>query len=194
MQDKRIQNFRENIKYVLKLVDFQFLNNKKDSLLIGYYDMYIEHAFSILILIENNLIGSAFTLIRPSFEAFIRGHYSTILNENQIKRFENGKNTFPSMGKMTQKIDELFCEEINYFQIIKKNGWVAMNDYTHGGMRQILRRFDNEGDLINTYTNEEIDEVLNNLEIQFLLFSYTIAHYFKCNKKDKIRNLLIEKV
>ena len=46
---------------------------KKNNLLMALFDISLEHAKSILILIENGKFGSAYALARPLVESFLRG-------------------------------------------------------------------------------------------------------------------------
>lgn len=72
----------------------------------GYLDMALEHQKSIVLLVVNHLYGSALSLVRLIFEAYVRGvwlHHCA--SEADLKRFEKNKlkrsslNSSPKLSK-----------------------------------------------------------------------------------------------
>ena len=67
---------------------------------------------------------------------------------------------------------------------MKKNSWAAMNDYTHSGMRQISRRFVQDGVEPN-YDVAEIKEVLDGTNVALLLMALFFFNVYK--KLDEVK-------
>lgn len=125
-----------------------------------FFDLAIEHHVGIVQLVTARIYGSAFALLRPQFEAIVRGiWFQLCATQSEINRFiakdELDLNTGEMLLAIEQKPD--FGEQI--FSNLKKKSWNAMNGYTHGGMHQVARRVDNN--IIEpNYDTEEVIEVL----------------------------------
>ena len=61
---------------------------KRVLLAVSCYDVVIEHHIGIAVLLRSNINGSAFALLRPLFETFVRGawlrHCAT---DNEIEKY-----------------------------------------------------------------------------------------------------------
>jgi hypothetical protein len=182
----------ENIKNIAKLLDAKIKSPKKiDNVFLAFYDIFLEHIISIDKLIEAGLVGSAFALVRPAYEALLRGHY-IILHEEKLDSFEKGNNIFPNMETLTKELDNYYSEE-PFFVAIKEKGWKAMNDYTHNAIRQIARRFDEEGNLISSYSKEEIEDIWKILNSWLFVYSYGLSKYFKLHAEaDTIKKVILK--
>ena len=67
---------------------------------------------------------------------------------------------------MVAEIDSAFRTD-GFFEGIEKQAWQAMNSYTHSGIRQLSRRFDN-GRITPNYSEEEITEVIDGATMSLL--------------------------
>jgi hypothetical protein len=109
-------------------------------------------------------------LVRSFYEALYRAHWIIgCASEKQIDEVLKGKDIFPKMYEMVEKIDTAFGIG-DFFQNIKKNSWGPMNDYTHSGIRQIGRRFKYDAVEPN-YETGEIVEVLNGINVALMLMA-----------------------
>lgn len=122
--------------------------DKEDSVLtkiiFAYLNIIIEHHKSIIEL-TNIRQSSALCLIRPLFEAHIRVMWLTTFENTHkilkpIKKIHelNDNNSFPSLEKMCQEIDEELSrvQKIDNPNIMTKdlnNNKKLMHSYTHGG-------------------------------------------------------------
>jgi hypothetical protein len=125
------------------------------------YDMAIEHFFGIVHLIDANICGSAFALLRAETEALVRGGWLQFAaTESQIEALVNGnKYSLPVFKVLVESIKSVSdFSDINILELIN-NSWSAMNSFTHGGALPIKRRM--VKDVIQpNYEPEVIIEVL----------------------------------
>jgi len=152
------------------LEDKVFRNNERQRLLIGYFDICMEHIQSIHVLVANKLFGSAFALIRPFYETYYRALWMLKFASNtEVKGIAKGKFTFPNMGSKIKELDSIYTGS-DFFEQLKKNSWNAMCDYAHSGQLQLSRRW-KEGELELDYKDGEIIEVIKGTETILLMFS-----------------------
>jgi hypothetical protein len=158
------------------------ISNKdaKETLILSFLDMSFEHMRAILFLLERELTGSAFALIRPFYETIFRGLW--ILSDNgstkNIEKILNDKSTYPPTYTMMDNLDN-FYTRTDFFTSIHKDWWSSLCDYTHTGIRQLSRRWNSDGSLQSNNSDDEIIEVLVNMRKIFLVFTYSIAKFFK---------------
>jgi hypothetical protein len=152
----------------------------RSFLILAYHSICAEHHGSIHLLVEYQLYGSSFALVRSLYECLYRSHWvHGCATEDQIAQIIKGKDIFPRMNVMVEEIDKRYATE-DFWQIVKNNSWSAMNDYAHSGMRQISRRF--VQDTVDpNYEIDEIKEVLNGTNMALLLMAY---FFFNVYKKD----------
>lgn len=115
---------------------------------LACFDLAHEHQKSITLLIANHLTGSALSLLRLIFEAYMRGMwFYNIATDEDIDKFVKIDKIVKKNGQ-DKKINELAeeVEEIDGFGrkvlsgVIKEGGWKTMNSYTHCGFMQIAGR------------------------------------------------------
>jgi len=144
--------------------------------------MAIEHQKSIILLIANKLYGSAFSLIRIQFEAYIRGvWFKYCADEREIEKYKN--------NKLDKKIGELIEDieknaegyEGGTLSKAKADGLKAMNSFTHTGFSQVVRR-NTETTIEPNYDIGEIKEAINFTNFIGLLACLEISFLAK-NKK-----------
>ena len=163
---------------------YDYPQGDKNLLLIAYHSILVEHHDSIHLLIENQLCGSAFALVRALYEPLYRAHWvNACATEKQIEKIIKGKDIFPNMKTMVEEIDQKY-DTNDFWQVVKKNSWAAMNDYTHSGMRQISRRFVQDG-VESNYDVAEIKEVLDGTNVALLLMALFFFNVYK--KPDEVK-------
>jgi len=171
---------------------YDYPNDNKSLILLAYQSIVIEHQTAIHLLIQNNLCGSAFALVRAIYETLYRAHWvNACATEEQINKVIEGQDIFPKMNKMVKDIDSIYGTG-NFWQMIKSNSWPTMNDYTHTGIRQIGRRF-KEDEVLPNYDSGELIEVLNGTNMALLLMSFFFFNVFKKTKEIKeIEQMIME--
>ena len=148
-------------------------NNERQTLLIAYFDICMEHIQSIHILIRHENYGSAFTLLRPTYETLFRALWMLAIAENSdLEKIRNDEFRFPLVKDIVKDLDG-FYTKTEFFQNIKNDGWKAMCDYAHTGTLQLSRRW-RDDELKPNYSDEEVFDVLKNIRMAFLLFAYVV--------------------
>jgi hypothetical protein len=165
---ERIHLANEYRAQVGKLVSGEYKDDTRVLLLIAYTDLVLEHHESIMVLLGKKLYGSAFSLVRVLFEAFFRAHWTTACAKDaDIEKLRQQDFEFPGMGTLVSAIDTAFRTD-GFFEEIKKQSWKAMNSYTHSGIRQLSRRFE-QGRIFPNYSGDEIKEVIDGTTMAVIL-------------------------
>ena len=128
-------------------------------LAVSCHDVVIEHHVGVATLLSSRINGSAFALVRPIFETFVRGVWlRRCATDEQISQFVNDKLDL-HFGQLLEEIEKLDAFQDGMLSGLKKNAWRAMNSYTHGGMQQAGRR--TKGAYVEPdFPPEEIVEVI----------------------------------
>jgi len=171
---------------VLKAEKFtRWLDTKLDGLAIqsdlrsrlaaGCLDLALEHQKSILLLVTNRLYGSAFSLVRLTFEAFVRGVWLyRCATESDLEAFE--KDTFRrEFGVLVADVERVEGFSDGVLSSAKQRSWAAMNSFTHCGFHQVARR-NTEESIEPDYPEDEVVEALNFATAIGLLSALQIAH------------------
>jgi len=168
------------------VTSYEYPNDNKSQILLAYKSLIVEHHNAIFLLVQNALNGSAFALVRSLYEPFYRAHWVVgCATDEQVDKILEGKDVFPKMSVMVEEIDAAFGIG-DFFQNIKKNSWGPMNDYTHSGLRQISRRFENN-EVSPNYSTEEIIEVLDGINIALILMALVFFKFFR--KEDAAKDV-----
>ena len=122
-------------------------------------DMALEHQKAIVLLVANKLVGSAFSLVRLIFEAYIRGLWlGRCASEQEIEKYKKNK-LEKTFATLIQEIEQIEGFHEGVLSKAKVASWNSMNSYTHSGYLQSVRR--NKTDTIEpNYDTEEVIEVL----------------------------------
>ena len=123
-----------------------------------------EHHHSIVLLIEHALCGSAFSLLRVGFEAYVRGEWlANCATGKQVGRFLRGQEP-PKLDTMLAAIECVPGFEERSLSLLKTKHWRALCGYTHtGGLH--VQRWQTSSAIQPNYSQEEISEVLRFAEI-----------------------------
>ncbi len=147
-------------KQVGNLVSGEYTDDPRTLLLIAHTDLVIDHHAAIMLLLREGHYGSAFSLVRIQFEAFINAHWVMgCATDDQVRKIAAKEFHLPRMGDRVTGCDSAFGTD-QFFQTIKNAGWEAMNSYTHSGIRQLTRRF-KDGKVEPNYSDAELKEVIN---------------------------------
>lgn len=132
-------NIQENIKKSEALI--QWMDQRIDGLEISSdertrisaacFDVALEHQKAIVLLIANQLIGTAFSLVRLLFEAYIRGLWSgKCASEQEIEKYKKNR-LDKTFATLIQEIEQIEGFQEGVLSKAKAAGWKAMNSYTH---------------------------------------------------------------
>jgi hypothetical protein len=153
---KQIERVISDANHILAQNDYP--DNSRTVVVIGFLATMIEHHRSMLLLIRNGRVGSAFALARCIVESMNRGMWINVCaNDAQIQSFETDDRFPVNMPDMARAIDEAYRAN-EFFENLRTRAWAALCSYAHSGMLQLGRRF-REQRVEPNYKDEEIYEV-----------------------------------
>lgn len=130
--------------------------SKRAHLACGCWHVAIEHGQAVVLLVGHELYGSALTMQRPLFEAYLRGMWLFYAaSDNEVDAA--GRDKFPN--DVNKLLDGLTLAGAGDLADLKREWWSRMCSLTHTGFQQIGARFTAEG-LGPNYDPEEIDKAL----------------------------------
>lgn len=154
---------------------------RRNRLALSCLDQVIEHHRSVCTLVEQQLYGSAFTLVRPIFEGYVRGVWLTYCASEQEVDLYYLDEDLPRFKTLIEKIETVPGFESGVLDGLRTNSWSAMCSYAHSGAMQASRRY-TQNTVEPNYKTEEIIEVLK-ISASFALMSFQqIAS--TCNRLD----------
>lgn len=142
------------------------INNRVAASLLH---LSIEHQKAICVLVGvGNVTGSAFALVRPEFEAYIRGvWFNRCASEKQVNSFVAGNDPAP-LNEQIRSIEKTQGFTHGALMMQKKQLWKHLNDYTHGGASQVKAR-NRENEIVSNYHKDHVNWLLNkSADISFL--------------------------
>jgi hypothetical protein len=122
-----------------------------------FHSTVIEHHRSIILLIERNLFSSACTLMRPLFEAYVKGEWFSHCAEEKdfnALRKDNFQKTF---GLMITEIDKNKGSKLS---VPKGHYWGTLNSFTHSGAALLSRKY-NEDSITNNHDDKLLKSLLD---------------------------------
>lgn len=117
-----------------------FTTTNRARLSVGLLHLSLEHQRGIIALADNQIYGSALTLFRPQFEAYVRGvWFHWCASDQQVSSFLEG-NEPDRIQVLIDAVEKLEGHEGKALSQIKAEVWKTLNDYTHGGAIQVKAR------------------------------------------------------
>jgi sarcosine oxidase delta subunit len=158
-----------------KLNEFAVPASDRTRLAAGCLDTAMEHHEAIINLIVCRLYGSALTLLRPTFEAYLRGAWlHQCADERELELFKRDKLELKlvTLIEALEKKPSFACGTLLR---AKKAGWSKMCDFTHTGIQQAIRR--NKSDSIEpAYDQAELIEALGFADAMSAMCAIEIAN------------------
>jgi hypothetical protein len=189
-------NILANTRNLLAIIDkevdgIEFEANDRNRLSGALFDVALDHAKGIVVLLENNIYASAYALGRPLFECFVRAAWiQHCARDDDIAQVITKDEFKLNFGEMLNAIEKK-QEWPKTLTELKKNVWKSMHSYTHGGLQLVSRRF-KDGFVEHDVDEKEIDSLLRIVAlISFLSFSAAVGMN-KGENKNKILNELFE--
>lgn len=143
----------------LKIEGLEFPASDRNRLAAACFHQALEHHEAIVLLVRRRLIGSALALVRPLFEIYVRAIWlGNCATESDLVRFQKGK-LEKEFAELVSDIESHEGYSVGVISGVKKTSWRAMNDFTHGGPLQIIRRI-TEDSIAANYSPEEIQEAI----------------------------------
>ena len=186
--ESQLEKSAEWMKGCASLVDgvnFETTNRLRVS--VSLLHLCVEHQTGIHLLVEHGVIGSAFALIRPQFEAYLRGvWFHRCAADKQVSGFLAGEEP-PKVGVLMEAVQKLEGFEEGTLGKAKKEIWRNLNDFTHGGTIQVKAR-NTKNEIISNYRPEHIVGLLQSSVTLALLAGAAIASVV--NSNELANNLL----
>ena len=171
----QLEKSAEWMKNCISLVDgvnFETTNRLRVS--VSLFHLCVEHQTGIHVLVDHGVIGSAFALIRPQFEAYLRGiWFHRCATETQISGFLVGEEP-PKIKIIMEDEQKLEGYEEGALGKAKKEIWRNLNDFTHGGAIQVKAR-NTKDEISSNYRPEHIAGLLQSAATLSLLAGIAIA-------------------
>ncbi len=185
----KIKETRSILARIDKATDgIEYTSSERSNLFMALFDISLEHAKSIVILIENGKFGSAYTLARPLIETFIRGAWvQKCATQVEVERFSQRDKIKKDFGTLIEEVESKTGWP-DFFSWIKDNLYKNMNSYTHGGNQLTARRFAGDS-LVHVPDVEEINALCRLSAMVSFLCLTSIAN---CAVITDIKNLVVD--
>jgi hypothetical protein len=133
-------------------------NDDRSRLSLASLQLAQEHHSSIVLLLEHRQYGSGFALVRPLYEAFVRGVWlARIATDKELALYQDDRQF--SLKQLAVKVATQAHFEDTNFAALAGRGLSAMHSYTHNGYLASVRRLTSDA-IEPAYEADEIREVL----------------------------------
>lgn len=140
-----------------KIHPSRFDATERADLAVRHLSMAIEHREAMILLVRHSANTSAFALLRPCYEALMRGMWAQFAASDADIHRAMVKGIAPSFDTVTKQLSKQ--RDFKPFAAVKKDVWSIFSDYAHGGPRQ-LARWGAPGSVEPTHSEEEIVSVM----------------------------------
>ena len=154
-----------------QLLGTLFKQDPRTTLAFAYGSMTLEHQRAIHMLVSNKLSGSALALLRPQIETVFRGLWAIrCATDAQVEAIgQDGAEPFPPFRQMAVVLDAAYGAGDFFQGIAVSRG--TLNGFTHSGLEQLGRRFQNDGKVEPNYSDTQIVTLLRaSAEVSLVLF------------------------
>lgn len=157
---------------LLNGIRFETTNRRRVA--VALLHLSVEHQMGIHVLVDNGVIGSAFALIRPQFETFVRGAwYHRCASDKEVSAFIQGAEPQP-ISQLISALENLEAFDEKLLSSVKDSAWSNLCDFTHGGTTQVKARVTAD-EIGSNYEHEHISGILQSSTALSLLASVEIA-------------------
>lgn len=157
---ERIQDAGEFVEWLRVAVHEKIVpSNNRTRAAGSCFAIAQDHHHAIVVLIDHQLYASSFTLLRSSFEAYVRGQWLALCaTDAEIEKYLCGWEP-PKIGELLNAVEKTpgFSEKV--LSRAKSQGWKTMCGYAHtGGIH--VQRWNTADGIEANYSSEEVLEVL----------------------------------
>ena len=127
----------------------------------SYFALALEHQEAIIVLVRLGLVGSAFALLRPQFEAVYRALWvhGVATDEQALNIKANNLKTFPRRFQtLAAELDKRYPGAS--FAGMVASHWNYLCDLTHNGVEQLIPQIQSDGKVLPNYSIRRIDWVV----------------------------------
>jgi hypothetical protein len=188
--EKAIARSRRWMEASTALIDGRtFETSNRSRVGVGLLHLAMEHHKGIHTLVDLGVLGSAFALLRPQIEAFVRGAwYFHCATDIQIAKFVAGGEP-PSFSQMNRDLQQqVLGFEKPIDDSITKDGWRALCDFTHGGSLQVKGRITQE-EVTHRF---KVNDIVGLLETSTSLSLLAAVRFAEIAKDEQLANDLYQ--
>jgi hypothetical protein len=132
----------------------QFDTTPRRRLSVTLHHLSIEHHSAIHTLVDLHVWGSAFALIRPQLEAYVRGMwYGACATDRDIAKFFKDVDP-PPFKKLAEQLEAVGAVDGTLLQLHKQS-WKQLCGFTHGGLIQVRNR-NTRDDIVSRYELKDV--------------------------------------
>ncbi|WP_354677174.1 DUF6988 family protein [Cupriavidus plantarum] len=138
---KEFENFRQwatNVQFLIS--HLLFPTSLKNNACVGYHSIALEHCQSIYRLLSEGTTTSGFALLRPQFDAMLRGLWVRIgWTTTELSAFLQGELEMPSVGAIISGLEKNDPDSFpaGHLSAFKDDVYSDLCDLTHGGAQQL---------------------------------------------------------
>lgn len=141
----------------------------------GCLDVALEHHKAVVLLIARSLHGSALSIMRLMFEAYVRGVWlHQCATETELRDFAEDRLN-RGFTALVLAVETLEGFSAGVLMAAKRRSWDAMCSFTHTGFLQVVRR-NKEATLEPSYEDDELIEALGFANAIALMAALEVSH------------------
>jgi hypothetical protein len=153
-------------------VSFETTNRLRVA--VSLLHLCVEHQKGIHVLVDHGFAGSAFALVRPQFEAYVRGvWFHRCATEAQVADFLSGGEP-PKINTLLEALEKVDAFSDGRLTMLKSAVWRNLNDFTHGGAIQVKAR-NTPDEIVGNYRPEHVSGLLQTAATLSFLGGVAIA-------------------
>ena len=173
--EKAIEQSTRWMTEVAKLIDgTRFETTTRSRVSVSLQHLCIEHHTGIHTLVDHGVLGSAFALFRPQFEAYARGAwYHFCATEDELSGFLRGSQP-PRIDTLIEQLECKGAFAEGNLRRMKSETWRNLCDFTHGGVIQVKAR-NTRDEVVRNYKLEHVAGLLTASATLALLAGTAIA-------------------
>ncbi len=146
----------------------------------------LEHSAAVVLLVKSGLPGSASALLRPQYEALVRGLWlHRCASDQWVEKFARGHEP-PKVGVMIAALENqnVYGSSLRKF---KEKLWFAFNEFTHNGKQQVVARIAS-GEIKSNFSDRQKVSFVRIASMGSLLAASEVAAI--CDDEQMGRSLL----
>lgn len=145
-----------------------------DRLAGAFWHVSLQHHLAIGSLVQEERLASAFALLRPLIDAYVRGLWvAHLASEIEIQGFTKGDDP-PDTGKLVKRLETEGWFKGNNLSQIKQGIWPVLCDATHTGIRMVSCHL-SDAEIGPVFDDEEILDLLGASDAWALMAAGSIA-------------------
>lgn len=143
----------------------------RSAIALAFASLALEHREAFLLLVTHGARATAMAVTRPTLEAYVRALWAfELASDEQLQGFCREGRYDPSIESTLQALRRKASPHGTMFEILRKH-YGVLNDYAHGGGRQISRWLHASG-VEPKYSDEQIVEAVRFVDVVGVLAAH----------------------